>query len=138
MENEPIFLDTSFLVSYFNDNDENHKKSLIIMDKIMGDEYGVFHISDYIFDEYITVLLARIKNLNTVTGYGEDLREGSRIVMVEKTDFDEAWNIFQNQKNTLFSFTDCVTQVLMKKYRINFLATFDKEFDKLKEISVVS
>ena len=138
MENEPIFLDTSFLVSYFNERDENHQKSVLLMEKIMGDAYGVFHISDYIFNECVTVLLARIKNLQTVVAYGEDLKEGSRLITVEKLDFDEAWNFFKHQKDTFLSFTDCLTAVLMKKYRIKYLATFDKEFSKLKEIFPVT
>lgn len=138
MENEPVFLDTSFLVSYFNEHDINHAKSVLLMEKIMGDEYGIFYISDYIFDEYVTVLLARIKDLKIVADYGEDLKEGTQLVMVERPDFDEAWAFFKHQRGTSLSFTDCITAVLMKRYRIQFLASFDKEFSKLKEIFLLA
>ena len=138
MENEPIFLDTSFLISYFNEDDHNHTKATFLMEKVTSDYYGTLYISDYIFDEYVTVLLARIKNLSIVSSCAENVKEGVHMISVEQQDFDDAWTFFKKQKGTLLSFTDCVSVVLMKKHRIKDMATFDKEFERLKQLSVIS
>ena len=37
----------------------------------------------------------------------------------------------------MFSFTDCTTLALMEKENIKNIATFDKDFKKIKEINVI-
>ena len=57
-----IILDTSFIVSYYNTADENHNKAIEIMDGLKSMKYGDLYITDYIFDESMTVIFVRLKN----------------------------------------------------------------------------
>lgn len=52
-----IFLDTSFLVAFYNKKDKNHSKARRLISE--ADKDTTFVISDYAFDEILTVLLAR-------------------------------------------------------------------------------
>lgn len=132
-----ILLDTSFIVSYFNFRDENHKKALKIFDEISRLKYGEAVISDYIFDELATILFIRLKNFLKVVNVCSDMKNLIKFKISEEF-FDETWNFFSSQEGTKFSFTDCSSIALMEKEEINYLATFDKEFLKIKEIEVVS
>lgn len=133
-----IFLDSSFIISYKIENDENHDKSLIIMKKIVNGKYGIPIISDYIFDEFVTVLLNKAKSLSISVNSGNELIDSTKMLTIDEEAFEKAWEIFKKQKNTKFSFTDCSTLALMKKEDINNIATFDKDFKKLNWISVVN
>lgn len=52
-----IFLDTSFLVAFYNKKDKNHLSARRFISN--EDNGGSFVISDYIFDEVLTVLMVR-------------------------------------------------------------------------------
>ena len=132
-----IFLDSSYIVAYYNENDENHDKAIHLMNELTSGTYGEFIISDYIFDEIVTVALIRLKELAKIK-IGNDVQFFSNILSVEENVFDFSWDIFAKQKNTKFSFTDCSIIALMREYKIRDIATFDEDFKKIKEINVVN
>ncbi|MDI6826532.1 MAG: PIN domain-containing protein [Candidatus Aenigmarchaeota archaeon] len=132
-----IILDTSFIVSFYNVRDENHSKARNLMPDIIKGKFGFLHISDYIFDETITVIFIRLKNLTKTVNIGRYLRGSTKLLEVTSSNFEEAWTIFKKQKETDFSFTDCTTISLMKRMGIKNIATFDKDFVKVKGINVI-
>ena len=62
-----ILLDSSLIVAFSNKVDANHRKSVEIMKRIDDDEFGTGIITDYIFDESVTVAMARSGNLTKAT-----------------------------------------------------------------------
>lgn len=132
-----IILDTSFIVSYYNTRDENHEKATELMKEIVNRKYGNLYITDYIFDESITVILIRLKSLFETIKIGELIRKSTEIVEVGRDVFDESWKLFKKQKETAFSFTDCTTLNVMKKMDINNIATFDEDFKRIEAINIV-
>jgi len=132
-----IVLDTSFIVAFYNTRDENHQKAIKLMDEIIRGKYGKLYITDYIFDESITVVLIRSKSLSETIKIGESIRKSTELLEVETTDFEDAWKFFKRQKITRFSFTDCTTLEMMKKNEIKNIATFDEDFVKVKGINVI-
>jgi len=134
--NEMIFLDTSFIVSYYNIGDENHNKALKVMEDLKKGLYGDVVISDYIFDESATIIYYKLKDLNKTIRICEILKKLIEYD-VDRIIFEESWNIFANQKNSKFSFTDCSILALMAKNKIINLATFDKEFQKINWLKIL-
>ena len=132
-----IFLDTSFLVALEVDTDISHENAVALMNKILDGEFGKPIISDYIFDETVTVTFSRTKDLEKATKLGTSLKKSTLIKLIDK-DFDETWELFRNQKGTKLSFTDCSNLVIMKKTGTRNIATFDEDFKKIKEINVIS
>ena len=128
-----IVLDTSFIVSYFNTRDQNHLKAVKLMKKI----HEPLCITDYIFGEVVTVSLIRLKSLDRASKIGNVLLKSLKIINVEKTSFDNAWNLFCKQKETVLSFTDCTTISVMLENDIEKIATFDGDFDKISRIKVI-
>ncbi|MBI4162976.1 MAG: type II toxin-antitoxin system VapC family toxin [Candidatus Aenigmarchaeota archaeon] len=131
-----IFLDTSLIIAYKIDNDQNHETALKIMAKISEGHFGNTVISDYIFDESLTVALAKTRELKAAVEIGEELMT-IQIIKIDNAIIHEAWQIFKSQKGTKFSFTDCTCMALMEKFNIRNIATFDSDFKKIKEINVV-
>jgi len=133
-----IFLDSSFLVSVEVETDQNHEKAIKIRDEIIEGKFDKTVISDYIFDETITVTFGKTKDLNKAVLVGSNLKKSAEMIKIDEKSFEEAWEIFKNQKDTTFSFTDCTTVTLIKKENIANIATFDKDFKKIKGINVIS
>ena len=133
-----IFLDSSFLIAYYNSTDKHKNKALDIMDNLIADKYGTPYISDYVFDEIVTILFVRNKDKSIATTLGEILRESLEIINVNEELFGNAWTLFRNQKDTNFSFTDCTNLAIMQYKGILQIATFDEDFTKSKGIKVVS
>jgi hypothetical protein len=133
-----IILDTSFIVSYFNERDRNHSKATELMQSIANTKFGPVYITDYIFDETVTVAFIRLKNLVKAVEIGNHLLKSSKIIQVEDKHFYNAWNLFKRQKTTDLSFTDCTTISVMQDNEIKNIATFDEDFKKAKAINVLS
>ncbi|MEK6909426.1 MAG: PIN domain-containing protein [Nanoarchaeota archaeon] len=132
-----IFLDSSFLISYYNSLDKHTNKAQKIMDKLITGKYGDPCISDYIFDEVVTVLFIRSKDKSVAITLGEILKNSLEIISINQELFDKAWNIFKNQKNTSFSFTDCTNLAVMQEYGLSHIVTFDEDFSKFEGIKVI-
>jgi len=132
-----IFLDSSFLIAFYNDSDDHYKRAIILMNKIVNGEFGDVIVSDYVFDEIVTVLFSRLKDLDKVSKIGENIRQSSFLIWTDESIFEEAWEIFRAQKGTKLSFTDCAIVALMRGNGIKYIATFDEDFKNVEGFEVV-
>jgi len=132
-----IFLDSSFIIAFYNIRDENHVRAKSLMPDIVNYKYGPLYIFDYVFDEIVTVIFIRLRDLRKAVRIGEYLRKSVELVEVTGPNFEEAWRIFKKQKETDFSFTDCTSISIMRRMNIRNIATFDSDFLKLKEVNVI-
>ena len=130
-----IFLDTSFLVAFYNKGDKNHAQARSFM--AGADQSLSCVISDYVFDEILTVLLVRGgKDLSIEAG--RKILEDERIdlLQIDMEIFDKAWLVYQSFKDKQWSFTDCTSYVLMKNLAIHTGASFDTHFDQFGFVAV--
>ncbi len=132
-----IFLDSSFIISFEVESDQNHVRAVEVLEEIKKGDFGERIVSDYIFDEVVTVSFGRTKSLEKSVFVGNKIRESLNILRVDDSVFEEAWKIFKSQKETKLSFTDCSTLALMERSGIKNIATFDEDYKKIKEINVV-
>ena len=132
-----IILDTSFIVGYKIENDAHRENATKMIKEIADLKYGRPVISDYIFDETVTVVFSRSKNLQLSVEIGNDLKNSVEVIKIDDLLFEETWKIFESQKGTRFCFTDCTTLALMKNRNISNIATFDEDFGKMKQINVI-
>ena len=132
-----IFLDSSFLVAFYNEKDEHHVKANSIMKNVVTKKYGEVFISDYVFYEFVTIMLVRTKNHSKTITTANDLLNFIYMLFMDKDLFEKAWDIFKNQKNTSFSFTDCTTLAIIRKEEMKYIATFDEDFNNVKGMIIV-
>jgi len=116
-----ILLDSSFIIAYLNEAYVSHAKALRMAKDIDDGKYGPTIITDYIFDEVITVILYRTKKLKQVAEAGEML------FTVDRDTFDLIWDTFKEQKRTMHSFSDCASIEVCRVNGISNVAMFDEE-----------
>ena len=128
---ELIFLDTSLLVAYYNADDVNHADAREFVRDMEGKRVG-FLISDYIFDEILTVMLVRSgkkKAIEVCNAILRDVGSGSiRLLYVDEEVFGRATAIFTRFVDKTWSFTDCTSYILMRNAGIAKCASFDRHF----------
>ena len=130
-------IDANIFISYYNEDDQNHKKAIKILEDIENGKYGNAIISDYIFDEIITVSLMKIKDKQKIIAFGSAiLKSETRILKVNKDIFRKAWQLFL-ESNLRMSFTDFTNFAILQLLKIKNIATFDKDFKKIKNIKVI-
>ena len=130
-----IFLDTSFLVVFNNKRDKNHSKARRLISD--ADKSTVFVISDYVFDEILTVLLVRGgKSMSVEAGRKILEDEMVDILQIDEDIFEKAWLVYQSFLDKEWSFTDCTSYVLMKNLSIVTGASFDDHFNQFGFITV--
>ncbi len=124
-----LLIDTSAIVAVRNADDKNHDKSLDIMTHALKGEFGKLYISDYIFDEAVTIAYLRTGNKNFANDIGNFARTRQIIFrFLEPIDFERAWELYLQLKDKSFSFTDCTNIAFMERYGIDTLFTYDSEF----------
>ena len=124
-----IFLDASYFLALYNENDVHHKKATLIAEKIDANEYGQVLASDDIFDEVVSVALRKFGKEKAQV-FGKQILDSVFIVNGDKHIFDNAFKMFNSSKLP-FSFTDCTTQAIIELAQIQYVATFDNLFEKL-------
>ncbi len=123
-----VFIDTGGFYSLLVENDRAHKNAVSLLD---GSKKGRFSFvcTDYILDETATLLKAR--GLSHVLPTFFDAVLSSRICRVEWTDSDRfvaAKNFFIRHDDKQYSFTDCVSFVVMKELNLGRVLTQDHHF----------
>jgi len=130
-----IFVDTSFLVAFYNKRDKDHQEARNFISE--SDKNIAFIISDYIFDEVLTVLLVRGGKSLSIEA-GRKILEDDRIdlLQIDEEIFQKTWLIYHGFQDKEWSFTDCTSYVLMKNLSINTGASFDDHFNQFGFITV--
>ena len=82
-----IILDTSFLLACFNNRDVHHSKAMRILHNVAEKKYGAMFMTDYIFNETVTVSMIKIKDLGKVKWIGNYLLGSLKLIRVEETYF---------------------------------------------------
>ncbi len=136
-----ILLDTSFLIAFDNEKDVHHKKARELWSKIKEKQFGIYFITDYIFDEVIAVTM-RKKDFERAKILGKQIKESLDILNLDPYLFEEAWKLFENNKRKninekILNFTDCTNVVLLEFLASNKIATFDDGFKNIEKIEII-
>ncbi len=127
-----LLIDTSALIAARNADDKNHKKAVALMAPALYGEYGKVFISDYIFDEAVTLAYIRTGNKKFAYDIGRFARaKPINFRFIEPVDFDRAWELYQQFDDKNLSFTDCTNISLMERLDIETLFTLDLGFKGL-------
>ena len=127
-----IVLDSSLLVSFFNQEDINHEEAVARMKKweAKGEE---FKVCDYVILEVATIIRYKT-NLKKANMFLDVIKNTSKINLhiLDLADFEMVSKVFQNQKSQI-SFADAA--VIYLTFLTNSeLGTFDesqkKEFER--------
>lgn len=129
-----IFVDTGVWFALFANEDPNHDRAVRWFESVRPRLWT----TDYVVDETLTLLRARsVGGQEFVVGEAFFAGQLATIVHVSEADFREAWKTFSRFSDKKWSFTDCVSKVVMARLNITVAASFDHHFRQFATIKIV-
>lgn len=126
-----LFVDTSAWYALNDKDDQYREKALEKYQRVKSQRVELI-TSDYIFDESLTLLNARLDH-KTAVAFGEALLKSAYAQLVTLTveDCKTAFEMFRKYSDKNLSFTDCTSFALMKRLKLKTAFTFDRHFEQM-------
>ncbi|MGH9362179.1 MAG: type II toxin-antitoxin system VapC family toxin [Thermoanaerobaculia bacterium] len=125
---KPAFLDTGYLIALEAADDENHQAALRHWQSEAGASLPLV-TTTYVISEVVTFFNNRGRHAKAVEiGHRLLASPSVRIVHVDQALFFRAWRYFREHSDKTYSFTDCVSFVLMRTLELGTALAFDRHF----------
>ncbi len=132
-----ILLDSSVIIAYRNEDDVRHPDALRLFAELQKGRYAGALVTDYVILETVTAV-KRLMGHDAAVETGEALLNSGDISVMRSTQLlPHAWREFKARSGTNLSFVDASSLAAMKLSGASRIATFDREFRKVKGIEVV-
>jgi uncharacterized protein len=130
----PIFVDTGAWFARFVPGDVDHAAAREWFEK----NTHPLVTTDYVVDELLTVLKVR-GDYQHALEVGPALFNGDicHLEWVTQADVKDAWLVFSSYHDKGWSFTDCVSRVVMERLAITTAVAFDEHFRQFGTVAVV-
>jgi uncharacterized protein len=130
----PIFVDTGAWFAYFVPSDVDHAAAK----QWFAANASPLLTTDYVLDELLTLFKVRGEFERAVEVGGAFFSgEVCDLEWVGQADVANAWRVFSTYRDKGWSFTDCVSRVVMERLRISTAVAFDKHFHEFGTVIVV-
>ncbi|MCK4795970.1 MAG: type II toxin-antitoxin system VapC family toxin [Spirochaetes bacterium] len=123
-----IFADSSYFIALVREKDRWHEDAV----KLAGNLNDTLTISDFIISESVT-LVGSLEGGKTGKLLYEYFVDNCKIEYMDNKILAKSMKIFLKYDGSI-SLADATSVELMKKHRIKKIISFDKDFDKIKEI----
>jgi predicted nucleic acid-binding protein len=129
-----IIVDTGVLYADHDRDATRHESAQEALGAVYDGEFGTPYVSDYIYDEAVTLTLKR-GSFPPAKRLGDRLRgvdpypQVYAMLQVSAAVFDDAVDIFERYDDQALSFTDATTVALCRQRDIDAVLSFDGDFD---------
>lgn len=129
-----IFVDTGAWFASIVPWDANHAAAVAWL----GQNQERLITTDYILDETLTLLRVR-KEADRALAFGETLisQQLAELYLVHEPDVHSAWSVFRDFTDKEWSFTDCISKVVMENLGLTVAFAFDQHFRQFGTVRVV-
>lgn len=133
------FLDTNFIVAIFREIEENNELAVSTCEELLSNHECC--ISNLVFNEIITILMMRTKDMDLTSKAYYFLKDNMTIINEYEIDrFNEkVFEMFKkcNSKSFKVGFTDCSIALLYKYCNLDYVVTFDKNFKVFDDVRLL-
>lgn len=122
-----VFVDTNVFVALSDERDSTHGKAISLKDKLKIKAVKLFTSSDVI-GETLTVMSKKLGKKKAVDFFNKFKDYGIKEIFISEDIHKEARKFFAGVKSKNVSFIDCSSAIVMKKYKIEAIFSFDEDF----------
>lgn len=134
-----VFVDTGVFYAHHDEDASRHDDAHALVEAILDAEFGQPYTSDYVYDESVTLTRRRMGSFEAARTVGERIlgrgtfpRVFETIVLTERL-FQKSVETFERYDDQELSFTDATTIAVCEARDIDYVASFDDDFDGLVE-----
>jgi len=129
-----VFADTGAFLAYRNKKDRYHEVALKIFRDALKGKYGQIYTSDYIYDEALTLALARTNNIDVAMDIAEVIHSPRiKMIFVDAGLLERSTKTVRKYSGRNLSFTDAVSIEIMNEFEIEKYIGFDAHFNGIVE-----
>lgn len=134
-----VLVDTGVLYADHDEDATRYEHARRAIDAALGGQYGQPFVSDYLYDETVTLTLQRAASFEAARTIGRRIRgvgdypDAFELVHLTESDFDAAVETFEQYHDQSLSFTDATTIALVERRGFDGVLSFDDDFDGLVE-----
>lgn len=130
-----VLIDTGVLYADHDTDACRHEAAKRALEAVYDGEFGHPYVSDYIFDEAVTLTQRRVGALGSAKQLGDRIRGvGSypqvyELLWVSAAVFSDSVDVFEQYDDQELSFTDATTVALVEQHDVDSVLSFDDDFD---------
>lgn len=130
-----IFVDTGAWFAAFVPNDADHSAA----DAWLETNTDLLVTTNYVIDERLTLMNMRGEFQRALrVGAALFTEEIAQVVWVRPDDIAQAWDTCQRYHDKGWSFTDCVSRVVMQRLGIQQVFAFDAHFRQCGTVTIIA
>jgi hypothetical protein len=123
-----VLIDTAGFLCLWDSSDEYHQRAVLLQGQLSRN-HRRFLTTDYIVDETATLLLVRHSHAAAADFLQTVLASQSlRMQWIDSDRFHRAAGFFTQHRDKKWSFTDCVSFILMRELKLTDCFTSDHHF----------
>jgi predicted nucleic acid-binding protein len=132
-----VLVDTGVLYADHDTDASRHEVADDAVEAVYDGDFGAPYVSDYIYDEAVTLTLTRSGSFSAAKRIGERLRgvgpypKTYELLRVSSVVFSDAVDVFEQYDDQGLSFTDATTVALCERHGLDGVLSFDDDFDGL-------
>src|SRR6056297_293041 len=130
-------VDTGVLYADHDVDATRHETASDALEYVYDGELGQPYVSDYVYDETVTLTAARSGRTEDAIALGKRLRGADpfpaayELLTVDAAEFDAAIDVFERYTDQQLSFTDATIIAQVERCDIDGVLSFDTDFDGL-------
>jgi predicted nucleic acid-binding protein len=130
-----VLVDTGVLYADHDRDATRHEAASDALEAVYDGEFGHPYISDYVYDEAVTLTQRRTNSVDAATRLGKRLRGVGQYPTVYALEhvtvavFQAAVTTFERYDDQALSFTDATIIALLDRLDLDRIMSFDDDFD---------
>lgn len=130
MPGKAFFLDSSYIIALAQANDQHHRKAVEMAAMIEGENIALVTTRAVLLE--IGSALARFRTRPDAIRLIEALQTSMQVEIVPLTEeiAAQAWNLFRQRADKEWSWTDCISFVVMTERKLSKALTSDQHFEQ--------
>lgn len=132
-----VLIDTGVVYADHDTDATRHDAASEALDAVYDGEFGQPYVTEYVFDEALTLTRKRSGSFAAAKQLGDRLRGAGRypkvyeLLHVSAATFDDAVEVFERYDDHSLSFTDATTIAAIERHGLDAVVSFDDDFDGL-------
>jgi hypothetical protein len=130
-----VLVDTGVVYADHDTDATRHEAASTALDAVYDGAFGAPYLSDYIFDEAVTLARTRTGSHAAARRLADRLRgidpypDAYELLHVSPAVFTDAIEIFDRYDDQQLSFTDATSVALVERHDLDQILSFDDDFD---------
>jgi predicted nucleic acid-binding protein len=126
-----LVVDTGVLYAHHDRDAEHHEAAKEAMTAALSGEYGQPYVTDYIYDETVTLTRRRMEGFDDAERMSDRIlgTDALKLIRIERRYFEKAVETFERYSDQSLSFTDVSTVAVMEEREMDYVLSFDDDLD---------